>query len=110
MEIQSQNNINFQANFYRYSQNIKDKKVPNLFKYKTKDFENYILKQNSISTFEDDYFVLLDKTSSRMLAHGFFEFSKNKSKSLAESVERLVEIFRVLRNNPLPKIHKDNWC
>ena len=64
MQIQSTTSFNFGARFYPYP-NTTNSKVCEMFEEKTTDFSKYILRQDDISYFKNDYFQLIDKEKSK---------------------------------------------
>lgn len=106
MQIQSTASLNFNALLYPYPKTT-NTKVCEMFEEKTKDFSKYVLKQDDISYFQNDYFQLIDKEKSRVVSHGYFSFTRNRPKTVDRVVDRLVEIFETLKNEPLPSMHKD---
>ena len=106
MQIQSTTSFNFGARFYPYP-NTTNSKVREMFEEKTKDFSQYILRQDDISYFKNDYFQLIDKEKSKVVSHGYFSYTRNKPKTINDIIDRLVEIFEILKNEPLPNMHKD---
>ena len=106
MQIQSTESLNFNALLYPYPKTT-NTKVCEMFEEKTKDFSKYVLKQDDISYFQNDYFQLIDKEKSRVVSHGYFSYTRNKPKTINGIVDRLVNILETLINKPLPNMHKD---
>ena len=106
MQIQSAANVNFSALFYPYP-NTTSSKVCKKFEEETKDYLKYVLKQDNISYFKNDYFQLIDKEKSKVVSHGFFSYTRNKPKTVDGIISRLVEIFETLKKEPIPNMHKD---
>ena len=106
-KIQSAQTVKFNAKLRPYPNNISNPKVFELFEEKTKDFPNFILKQDDISYFKNDYFVLLHQDKPNIVSHGYFSYTNNRPKTIESMVDRLVNIFDTLRNERVPKMHID---
>ncbi len=106
-KIQSAQNVKFDAKLRPYPNNISNSKVFELFEEKTKDFPNLILKQDDISYFKNDYFILLHQDKPNIVSHGYFSYTNNRPKTIESIVDRLVTIFDTLKKEPIPKMHKD---
>jgi hypothetical protein len=108
MQITPKNNINFCAKLYPYPNTITNKQVFKLFEERTSKYPDLILQQNDISYFKNDYFRLYNEHKPNILSHGYFSYTNNHPKTMDNIIDRLVEIFETLKNNPLPKMHIDN--
>ena len=103
-KIQLTNSLDFGAKLYPYPKTISNPKVFEMFEERTKDFPDFILKQDEISFFDRDYFLLLEKNKEKSFSQGRFSFTNNIPKTLEGIVDRLVEIFDILKKERLPKI------
>ena len=104
MKINSTSKINFNAKVSAYPKTITDKKVFEMFEERTKDYPEFILKQEDISYFDRDYFILLKKDEQKSYSRGYFSFTNNHPKTVEGVVDRLVQIFDLLKEERLPKI------
>lgn len=108
MQIKTTNNVNFNAKFYSYPKTTTNKEIYKLFEEKTSKYPQLILKQDDISYFGNDYFVILNKNKPNSIeSHGYFNFTHNPPQNIEDFVNRLKEIFDILNKKKLPEMHKD---
>ena len=103
-KIQSTNNSIFGAKLSPYPKTISDPKVFEMFEERTKGYPEFILKQDEISHFDKDYFILLEQGKQKSYSQGYFSFTNNYPKTLDDVVNRLVQIFNILKEEKLPNI------
>lgn len=103
----SVNNSNFSAKFYPYPNTITDPKIFKMFEERTKCYPDFILKQDDISYFKNDYFMLVKKDKPNLVSHGYFSFTHNRPKNIENIIDRLEQIFDTLRHKRIPEMHVD---
>jgi len=105
-KIQSANSQTFNAKFYPYPK-TSGSEVIEKFEQATGKYPQYILRQDNISFFNNDYFILMEDGKQNIKAHGYYGYTRKYPKDVDNMVKRLVNIFNNLMGNPVPKMHVD---
>ena len=105
-KILSTNNQAFNAKYYPYPK-TSSSVISEKFEQATSKYPQYILKQDDISYFNNDYFILMEEGKQNVKAHGYFGYTRKYPKDVDNMVKRLVNIFNYLMENPIPKMHID---
>ena len=105
-KIQSANNKTFNAKFYPYPKTA-NSTVLEKFEQATQKYPQYILKQDDISFFNNDYFILMEEGKQNIKSHGYFGYTRKYPKGIDNMVNRLVNIFNYLLEHPVPNMHID---
>ena len=97
-KIQS-NDIAFNAKLYTYPKTTTVRQVFNSFEERTAKYPDLILKQDNISFFDEDQFLLLKEN--KVLAFGTYSYTNNHPKTLYACIDRYVKIFEdlILKTN-----------
>ena len=92
---------NFKARYFAYNKSMTNPQVFKIFKEKTAKYPNLILKQNKISPFKDDTFLLIDQNN-KVIRIETAPFTNRRPEKPKDIVHRLVSIFNKLLHSPKP--------